>query len=142
MTNINYRSSAADALLWAEDQQRESLTVLAKHKVNKVLFDEMLSTVGVEFGTNVSGSWHAFANKEVILSAGSLASAPILERSGVGSARVLKTAGVKQFVELPGVGANLCVSSPRARRISLADNTVSGSARNRTICSHFKLIRK
>ena len=109
VTNINFRSSAADALLWAEDQQRESLTVLSEHKVAKVLFDESLTATGVEFGTNTSGTWQVFACKEVILSAGSLASGPVLERSGVGNASILEAAGVQQLVDLPGVGVNLCV---------------------------------
>lgn len=108
-TGENRRSSAADALLWAADQQRPSLTVLAEHKVAKVLFDSSLTAKGVTFGTNTSGSWNVYAKKEVILAAGSLASAPVLERSGVGSKSVLKAAGVKQLVDLPGVGANLCV---------------------------------
>ena len=106
----NKRSSAADALLWAQDQQRDSLTVLADHKVAKVLFNSSLAATGVQFGTNTTGSWNVYARKEVILAAGSLASAPILERSGIGSSTVLKSAGIKQLVNLPGVGANLCVS--------------------------------
>lgn len=66
-----------------------------------------------------------YARKEVILAAGALGSAPILERSGVGNSAyvlsninissttyrtvysVLKKAGIKQRVNLPGVGMNL-----------------------------------
>ena len=109
-TGINYRSSAADALLWAPSQQRSTLTVLAEHKVAKVIFNCNLTATGVLFGTNTAGNWTVYASKEVILAAGSLASAPILERSGVGSSSVLKAAGIKQVVNLPGVGTNLCVS--------------------------------
>lgn len=47
------------------------------------------------------------ANKEVILSAGSIQSPQLLELSGVGNATVLKAAGVKPLVSLPGVGENL-----------------------------------
>lgn len=114
-TGANRRSSAADGYLWASDQQRESLTVLTNHKVDRVLFNENLTTSSVIFGikpgTDVPGSQpglHAVhANKEVILAAGSLATAPILERSGIGSSDVLAAAGVQQLVDLPGVGVNL-----------------------------------
>jgi choline dehydrogenase-like flavoprotein len=50
---------------------------------------------------------HAGAQGEVILSAGAVASPPILERSGIGDPEILKANGVEPLVELPGVGANL-----------------------------------
>ena len=130
-TNINYRSSAADGLLFASDQQRDCLTVLAEHKVANVIFDSSMTATGVVFGTNTSGSWNVYASKEVILSAGALASAPILERSGVGNATILEAAGVTPLVNLPGVGANLVdqpgtetsalISSAYANNTSLVD---------------------
>lgn len=114
-TGENRRSSAADGYLWASDQQRESLTVLTNHKVDKVLFSEDLTATSVTFGTkpgaDVPGSQAGLqvvhAKKEVILAAGSLASAPVLERSGIGSSDVLAAAGIQQLVDLPGVGVNL-----------------------------------
>lgn len=114
-TGENRRSSAADGYLWAPNQQRDTLTVLTNHKVDKVLLGDGLAARGVVFGTvpgaNVPGSQQGMhvvhASREVILAAGSLASAPILERSGAGSAKVLAAAGVRQLVDLPGVGANL-----------------------------------
>ncbi|KAK0716385.1 glucose oxidase [Lasiosphaeris hirsuta] len=106
------RSSAADGYLWGPDQQRAKLTVLATHLVNKVLFDQDLTATGVSFlPTNgsvpVSKAFKAHAAKGVILSAGALASAPILERSGVGKTSTLRSAGIEQLIDLPGVGANL-----------------------------------
>lgn len=114
VTGKNMRSSAADALFWAQNQQREKLTILANHKVNKVIFSESLAAKGVTFGvmpgSDVPGSspgLHAvYAAKEVILSAGALASASVLERSGVGNTSVLLAAGVRPLVDLPGVGCN------------------------------------
>lgn len=47
------------------------------------------------------------ARKEVILSAGAVASPGILERSGVGSGDVLKAHGIDVKVDAPGVGKNL-----------------------------------
>ena len=92
--------------------------MLATHKVNKVLFGKDTSAEGVSFVPTVSTSssskkaFDAYASKGVILSAGSLASAPILERSGVGNPEILKRAGVKCLVDLLGVGANLNASHP------------------------------
>jgi len=47
------------------------------------------------------------ANKEVILSAGSLMSPTILQRSGVGASEDIKPHGIDLIHELPGVGKNL-----------------------------------
>ena len=88
VTSANKRSSAAYGLLYAANQQRDSLTVLAEHKVAKVLFDNdsNLKARGLQFGSASDGNlYEVYAKKEVILSAGSLASPGILERSGIGS---------------------------------------------------------
>ncbi|KAJ4338359.1 hypothetical protein N0V95_008076 [Ascochyta clinopodiicola] len=47
------------------------------------------------------------AKKEVVISAGSLLSPKILELSGIGQKTVLESAGIKQIINLPGVGENL-----------------------------------
>ena len=44
--------------------------------------------------------------KLVVVSAGSLGTPGILERSGIGGKEVLEGVGVKQQVDLPGVGEN------------------------------------
>ncbi|KAK6544735.1 hypothetical protein TWF694_001420 [Orbilia ellipsospora] len=109
-TGKNRRSSAADALLWSPDQQRDSLTVLANHTVDRILFSKDMTATGVVFGSKsvTKGKMsRVYAKKGVVLSAGTFGSAPILERSGIGNAVALKAAGVKQFLNLPGVGANL-----------------------------------
>ncbi|KAJ6262981.1 hypothetical protein Dda_1539 [Drechslerella dactyloides] len=110
VTGKNRRSSAADGLLWSPDQQRDCLTVIANHTVDRVLFSKDMTATGIVFGSKSAAKGkmsRAYAKKGVILSAGTLGSAPILERSGVGNAAVLKAAGVKQLLDLPGVGANL-----------------------------------
>jgi choline dehydrogenase len=112
VTNKTRRSSAADGLLWAPDQQRDTLTVLANHTVDRVLFSrdgyaaEPRAT-GVAFAPEPGSALSSvFAGREVILAAGSLGSAPILERSGIGARQVLESAGIQQIVDLPGVGVN------------------------------------
>lgn len=113
VTGKNRRSSAADALLWAPDQQRRTLTVLANHTVAKVTLDKHLTATGVIFSSTLTKSkgpvYSVQAAKSVVLAAGTLATAPILERSGIGKASVLSAAKVRQIVDLPGVGANLNV---------------------------------
>ncbi|KAH9807102.1 hypothetical protein DFH28DRAFT_1101473 [Melampsora americana] len=49
----------------------------------------------------------SLARREVILSAGSIASPAILERSGMGDPTVLKKFDIPVILDLPGVGANL-----------------------------------
>ena len=44
------------------------------------------------------------ASKLVVLSAGTLGSPLVLERSGIGATTVLQKHGVTQVVDLPGVG--------------------------------------
>lgn len=115
VTEMYRRSSAADGYLWAPDQNRDNLTVLTNHKADKILFSSGLTARGVMFGTKpgaeVPGSQPGLhivhGKKEIILASGSLASAPVLERSGIGSPDVLAAAGVPQIVDLPGVGVNL-----------------------------------
>jgi alcohol oxidase len=46
------------------------------------------------------------ASKLVVVSAGAFGSPTILERSGIGGQAILETNGVKQIVDLPGVGEN------------------------------------
>ena len=49
----------------------------------------------------------AAAVGEIVLSAGAVASPPILERSGIGDPSLLKANGIEPLVDLPGVGSNL-----------------------------------
>ena len=44
--------------------------------------------------------------KLVLISAGAFGSPGILERSGIGAKEVLERVGVKQHIDLPGVGEN------------------------------------
>lgn len=44
--------------------------------------------------------------KLIVVAAGAMGSPLILERSGIGASSILSKAGIKQLVNLPGVGAN------------------------------------
>lgn len=113
-TGKTHRCSAADALLWAPSQQRPTLTVLANHTVTRILFTSAMTAHGVVFTdstlpNDLRKMHQVRARKGVVLAAGTLATAPILERSGIGRQDVLDAANIKQLVDLPGVGVNLNV---------------------------------
>ncbi|KAF7317884.1 Alcohol oxidase [Mycena kentingensis (nom. inval.)] len=108
VAQITRRASAAYSLLYPAAKQQKKLTILAEHKVAKVIFDKNLGATGLQFGPAAGGSLYTVSAKyEVILAAGSLGTPPILERSGVGAKSILKSFGINQLVDLPGVGLNL-----------------------------------
>ncbi|KAF3803788.1 Glucose oxidase [Colletotrichum gloeosporioides] len=82
-----FLNTEAQKLVWAEGAEATASGVLVKDK---------------------TGATHTvYANKEVILSAGSLRSPLLLEQSGVGNPEILKAAGIQTKVNLPTVGENL-----------------------------------
>ncbi len=85
--------------------KRPNLTVITGALVHKVLF-EGKRAVGVLFEQKGNRT-KVNANKEVILSAGSIGSPHLLQLSGVGAAETLNNAGIELLHELPGVGENL-----------------------------------
>lgn len=98
------RWSTANAYL-KPVMHRSNLTVITKALTRRVVL-EGKKAVGVEFETN-GKTQQVKANKEVILSAGSIGSPHIMQMSGIGPANVLKKAGIEVLHELPGVGENL-----------------------------------
>ncbi len=85
--------------------KRPNLTVMKKTMVQEILFDGTRAT-GVKFMQGKALKV-AQASREVILSAGSIGSAQLLQLSGIGPAKVLKNAGIAVRHDLPGVGENL-----------------------------------
>jgi choline dehydrogenase-like flavoprotein len=79
-----------------------NLVIMYNSTVHKVQMDKTRAT-----GVVLTDGKEIKAKKEIILSGGSLLSPKILELSGIGQKAVLEKAGVKQIVELPGVGENL-----------------------------------
>ena len=84
---------------------RPNLTVTTEALTRRVIL-EGNKAVAVEFEKN-GEIQQVMANREVILSAGSIGSPHILQMSGIGPANVLKEAGIELLHELPGVGENL-----------------------------------
>ena len=85
--------------------KRKNLTVWTGALVDRILFEGKLA-IGVEL-THRGTSKTVKATKEIILSAGSIASPTILQRSGVGDEEKLREVGVTPLHHLPGVGENL-----------------------------------
>ena len=85
--------------------QRKNLTVLTGASVTKLRFENK-TAVGFEFLREGNSSF-ARANRECILSLGSIGSPQILQLSGIGSAGLLSQFGIKPVQSLPGVGENL-----------------------------------
>lgn len=84
---------------------RPNLRVETGVLVDKVMLNPGRAT-GVVFEQN-GARYTARAAGEVVLSAGSIGSVQILQRSGIGAPEMLKAAGVEPVHDLPGVGGNL-----------------------------------
>ncbi len=89
----------------APARRRSNLTVVTEAEVDKlILSGKQVTGVRYQRGGEVSD---VSARREVILSAGSIGSPAILQRSGIGPSQVLGDAGVPVQHDLPGVGENL-----------------------------------
>ncbi|OTB10837.1 putative GMC oxidoreductase [Daldinia sp. EC12] len=108
--DANVREDAARAYYYPIEQ-RPNLKII-KGVVTKLnwansIIDDKLSTDGVEYLNPAGQTIVISAAKEVLLSAGSLRSPLILERSGVGNPSILKEHGIETRINLPGVGEHL-----------------------------------
>jgi choline dehydrogenase len=98
------RWSTANAYL-KPARARPNLQVITGALTQRILL-EGKKAIGVEYLK--AGNLHPVtANKELILSAGSVASPHLLQLSGIGPAQVLSNAGIEVKHDLPGVGENL-----------------------------------
>ncbi|CAL8111194.1 unnamed protein product [Orchesella dallaii] len=98
------RSAAYGA--WLDPlRNRLTLTIRKYAHVRKVLIDGQKRAYGVEYERHGTIK-HAFAKKEIVLTAGTMNTAQILMLSGVGPRRHLRNIGVPLVKDLP-VGLNL-----------------------------------
>ncbi|KAI1390620.1 putative alcohol oxidase [Hypoxylon trugodes] len=98
-----------------QDGKHPNLHVLVESQVERVLFEGQ-KVSGVVYRPNPAfqpkttpsqeNSRVVKARRMVIISAGSLGTPQLLERSGVGDLQILKKAGVPVVAEVPGVGHN------------------------------------
>ncbi|MGY4663523.1 choline dehydrogenase [Pseudomonas chlororaphis] len=98
------RWNAAKAFL-KPIRQRPNLTVLTGVEVDRVLLENGRAAA---LSARYQGQPQTFkARREIILSAGSIGSPSILQRSGIGPVALLQRLGIGVAHELPGVGGNL-----------------------------------
>lgn len=114
-----YNQSRADARRARYDPvaSRPNLYVQVGQTVQRVLWasgcdapaaGSNLTAVGVEVApSSGAATWTATATREVIMAAGAIRTPQVLELSGIGGAAALKTGGVQQILNMPGVGENL-----------------------------------
>jgi choline dehydrogenase len=98
------RVSSARAFL-RPNLDRPNLTLLLNANVTTVVFEGDRAT-GVEI-VAADGATTVKATREVILAAGTIHSAKLLQLSGVGDASQLRKLGIKPVANLRGVGQNL-----------------------------------
>ena len=86
-------------------RKKSNLKVFTESFVEKIIF-EGTKAIGIE--VNIKGKINKiFANKEIILSGGSINSPQLLMLSGVGPASHIKEKGIEVVKNIPGVGRNL-----------------------------------
>ncbi|WP_194776960.1 GMC family oxidoreductase [Pararhodonellum marinum] len=101
----NQRISAATAFL-KPVLHRKNLKVLTGVRVTRILLEGKVAK-GVEFVDGKGEKNQAYADKEVILSAGAIQSPQLLMLSGIGKSAYLDAFGLETLHDLPGVGKNL-----------------------------------
>jgi len=101
------RSSTARGYLNKTVRARANLTIITHALTERILFNGKRA-VGVAYlhGNN-NQIINVHARREVLLCAGAIASPQILQRSGVGSANLLREFDIPIVQDLPGVGENL-----------------------------------
>ncbi|WP_404713896.1 GMC family oxidoreductase [Sphingomonas sp. MMS24-J13] len=103
-TNSGRRASTSRAYLHPA-MKRPNLTVLTGAQTTRILI-EGKTAIGVEYRRK-GAIERVYADREVVLSAGTYSSPQILMLSGIGPADQLRSLGIDVVQDLPGVGTNL-----------------------------------
>lgn len=105
ITARNGRRSSAAAAYIKPARHRPNLEVLTRARATRIL-TENGRAIGVEYIQHGRKST-VYADREVIISAGALATPQLLMLSGIGPADDLNKHGIEVVADLPGVGQNL-----------------------------------
>jgi choline dehydrogenase-like flavoprotein len=119
--NIRKRSYALSGHYLDKDGPvtRDNFHLLPAHRVTQVLLSQLQHTgeeplwqaqavtITPRDGPMPKDPLQIKARREIIISAGSLHTPQVLQRSGIGPRKVLEAANVPVKIELPGVGENL-----------------------------------
>lgn len=104
------RSYAASAYMTNEIEGRENLHLLVDTLVDKIILHEsengLVQASGIKLHFK-DGRDEVIYCDEVILAAGSLQTPLVLERSGIGAAKILNKNNIPVVINNPGVGENL-----------------------------------
>ena len=103
-TRNGRRCSAAVAFLHPA-RGRNNLTVVSNAHAHRLVFDGKRAS-GVVYSVKGKEST-AFANGEILMSAGAFNSPQILQLSGLGPAEHLRGLGIDVVADMPGIGDNL-----------------------------------
>jgi choline dehydrogenase len=109
-TRDGKRSSTYHAFLEGDVEARPNLEVICGAHVTRVVLDGdpgELRAAGVEYRTADGETAVAWADKEVVLSAGAVGSPQILMLSGIGPRSELEAVGVDCRLDAPDVGKHL-----------------------------------
>jgi choline dehydrogenase len=126
------RWSATRAFL-DDVRNRPNLTIMTEATAETLILEKQgdgLTTTGVQL-LHKGERQQIFADAEVILAAGAIASPQLLQLSGIGTADQLQAHGIPVHHTLPGVGQNL-QDHLQIRTIYQVDNTVTLNQRART----------
>jgi len=88
-------------------KSRPNLTVMSEAVVDRILIEEGRAT-GITGRLSDGTAFEYLAEKEVIVSAGVYNSPALLQRSGIGPAKLLAEFKIPLKLDLPSVGQNLC----------------------------------
>ena len=99
---------------------RKNLQIITNVVVSRVIFDG-LKAVGIE-AEHAGKKLFVSCSREVLVSAGTLESPQILQRSGIGPAAWLAEAGVPVMVDAPDVGRRMHEHFTYMMKFSLAKN--------------------
>ena len=111
--------------------RRANLDVMTRAHVHRIDFDGR-RTVGITIDALPDGLRSIRARREVLLAAGSIGSAQILQLSGIGPGQLLHDHGVAVVHDVPGVGENL-QDHLQVRTIYKVSNTVTLNRRTRSL---------
>lgn len=116
VNGVMYQPSSIDSQRWVRSYSANSYLPLAGSNL-KVWTDTSVAKVNLKknkkhkdhraTGVTLANGTVITARREVILSAGTLLTPGLLERSGIGRTDILSSAGVQQLINLRGVGENL-----------------------------------
>ncbi|POS69025.1 GMC oxidoreductase [Diaporthe helianthi] len=100
------RSYAATGHYLNVNATRPNYHLLTDTLASRLIIDDDLCATGVEFKSGNSTPVTVKAEKEVIVSAGTIHTPQLLQLSGIGPASLLEEGGIDVLVNLPGVGQN------------------------------------